>query len=351
MRRFQSINAFNKYRPYQNPWQRFWHFWKKRKTKKMPTVKVTEIGKFSGNPYKKAEKIKKRIGYGSKISLLFIISSAWLGLLMYLPYFQIKRIEYNGLENIHKNELYNYLNTNFFKHNRVIPWKNYFLVNCDKIAKKVEINFPVQRIEVKKYFPDKIEITLKEKISTLIYDNGNNYYLLDSDGDVIKYLTKIGMDEFKIIQTVVSSTKSTTTNFTASLASSTSSTNRVVTSSYHVPNFQKIQKQFGKYPLLYDKRNLNITGNQFNDAIPSNYVTNILNWNSQLIEKGIARPLYFIMENIGAGIQIKTEKPWDIYFQPNDDLTTQLNRLKIILKDNKPWQYIDLRYGERVYWK
>ncbi len=351
MRRFQSTNAFNKYRPYQNPWQRFCNFWKKRKNKKIPVVRIIETNKFGGNPYKKKEDTKRRLSIGGKIFFLCAITTAWLGLLMYLPYFQIKQIKYTGLENISKNELDSYLNDNFFKYSRVIPWKNYFLINNDKIAKKIENDFPVLKIEVKKCFPNKIEITLIEKISTLIYDNGSNYYLLDSGGNVIKFLTNVSASEFRIIEIAVSSTKPTTTNFAANLASSTTSTNKIVTSSYHVPDYQKIQKQFGKYPLLYDKRNLTITGNQLNNVVPTIHVASILDWNKQLPEKGIAQPLYYVLENIGAGIEIETNKQWNIFFQPNIDLTTQLNRLRIILKDNKPWQYIDLRHGERVYWK
>ena len=60
---------------------------------------------------------------------------------------------------------------------------------------------------------------------------------------------------------------------------------------------------------------------------------------------------YYTIENIGSGVDVITSNTWDIKINPENDIQTQLDNLKIILKDNKVQLYIDLRYGDRVFWK
>ena len=58
-----------------------------------------------------------------------------------------------------------------------------------------------------------------------------------------------------------------------------------------------------------------------------------------------------IIDNIGSGVTVITSNTWDVKINPENDIQSQLAKLKIILKENKIQLYVDLRYGERVFWK
>ncbi|MBU0545664.1 hypothetical protein KKA13_00205, partial [Patescibacteria group bacterium] len=60
---------------------------------------------------------------------------------------------------------------------------------------------------------------------------------------------------------------------------------------------------------------------------------------------------YMTTEHPLSGITVYTSAPWVIYVQPLDDFERQMANLKAVLKTNVPSEYVDLRFGDRVYWK
>ena len=56
-------------------------------------------------------------------------------------------------------------------------------------------------------------------------------------------------------------------------------------------------------------------------------------------------------------MQVKTNAGWHIYLKMNDDIKAQLENLDLTLKNSiapdeqSKLEYIDLRFGEKVYYK
>jgi hypothetical protein len=48
---------------------------------------------------------------------------------------------------------------------------------------------------------------------------------------------------------------------------------------------------------------------------------------------------------------IKTAQPWKIISDTSKTPAEQLNELSLLLKTQKPQQYIDMRFDGRLYWK
>ncbi|MEK7070259.1 MAG: hypothetical protein AAB966_00460, partial [Patescibacteria group bacterium] len=59
---------------------------------------------------------------------------------------------------------------------------------------------------------------------------------------------------------------------------------------------------------------------------------------------------YFLIDG-GTGITAITNRPFKVIFQLNGNAEDEISKLQIFLNNNNPSEYIDLRFGDRIYWK
>lgn len=336
MKNFRSEYAFQKHKPHVSWRKRILRFFKK---KKYTIPSPQDSFHYKTNPYrapKKSSKIK------IKVIVFVILLTAWTICLAYTPYFRVNKINYSGLTNTSKNELDGFIYENFLNKKSILPLNDYFFIDTKKISGDLYEKFSFESVEVIKIFPNRLDVNIKEKISSVIYDNGKKYFLLDSGGTVIKYLKDV--EPYEITQKTVSSSMDVISLNASSTALSTTSTIE------HTPDYKKINKLFGNYPIVYDRRSLDVDIKQ-GGVLPPEHITAIIAWYKTLAEQGIAHLKFFTLDNLNSGVAIDTTDPWDILFQPKNNNDAQINTLKEILPTIKPQQYVDLRYGEKVYWK
>ncbi len=337
-----------------------------------PTSEKLEITQensgFLVNPYKRPAS-KKKSRTKIYLILLAVIILGWVGILIYLPYFKITKITYLGLNFIKKEDIDSTIKNDLLNNRLVMTPNGYFLINTKSLEKKLSEKYSLNSIKVKKIFPSELLVDLDEKISTIIYDNGLGYYLLDNEGGVLKFLDKAENPEVNISKEggmiVPPSNEKNATEATVMATSSLSTTSTPAISSLiqgitlpneekeliktHIPEFRKIKKNFGSYVILYDTRNISVTEKQPN-IISKKIIENTIVW-SDILEKEGMSVKYMTCEHPLGGITTHTDLPWVIIFDPTKDLTEQLTRMKEVLKDNIINEYIDLRFSDRVYWK
>ncbi len=323
----------------------WWRRWRKKKERRRslsrPDTNLVEVR----NPFKKKEEEKPHsIKWGLiSIVLIFFI---WLGAMFYLPYFKITRVEFEGLNIIKKEELNDFVNNNFLNTNKKWwPRNNYFIVNTTKIGKEIKNNFAVEEIAVVKYFPDLIKITIKEKMTSIIYDNGYEYVLLDENGNFVKKLKVVSDNEF-VVEDFTSAPTSTATNTIKTKKIAPTPTTTILVK-LHIPDYKSIKKELGSFPLIYDQR----IGRENKNNLEKEVVVVVLAWQKLLNNGKVGELQYFVLDNLAAGLKVKTSKPWDILININGNHEGAFSNLEAIIKDNNPNEYVDLRYGERVYWK
>ncbi len=306
-------------------------------------------------------------------SLLFILLTAWLILMLYLPYFRIKNVEYKGLKIIEINEISEYVNNEFLK-GVIVPRNNYFLLSAKKIERDLLQKYGVEEIKVTKIFPEKLLIEIKEKISTIIYYNGSNYYLLDRNGEIIKKITLLNgiqtevYEDEDIINIDTESENNQATTSMANVVMTSSSTepfnsrttpgqitiasSSTSTAVMNTPEWRKLTRDYEDIPIFWDKSNLSEDGEK-EFILKNEIIEFIIEWDKILKEEGIGDARYFETENLTSGLALSLDKPWKIYIQPNNSLENQIANLKIILssRNTSPKEYIDLRFNERVFWK
>ncbi len=286
--------------------------------------------------------------------------------MFYLPQFTINKTVYIGLDFIKKSDIDSYVRGNFLTRRWWWPRDNYFLLNAKKIEKGLLKNYSLNAATVKKIFPRELRIDVEEKITTIIYDNGFQYFLLDNEGRAIKYLAEainpeqntapdLAMEEPLLI---MPSFLSPTTSADSSVSSTPSVTttsraarDNIITGKTHRPEYRKLRKDFGDYLIVYDARNRPVAEGQ-TDILSREFIRAVIDWSDLLDKEGIGDDVrYMLMDHPMAGVVVYTEQPWLIYFQPASDLSAQMMNLKAISQRNKLIEYIDLRFGDRVFWK
>lgn len=282
----------------------------------------------------------------------FSLGLAWLSLMLYLPYFRVTNLTVSGLKIIKPEEIDTLVRNQFLSSGRFWPKNNYFLIRGAAITEAIQKKFAFNTVEVTKIFPHSVAINLEEKVSSIIYDNGSQYWLLDQDGKAAQYLRDVTSTEFELAgESAPTSTEQAVLgakiSASSSLAASSTSTLMI---SVHTPNFKKIQQEYGKYPLIYDARNIRVSAGQGNIMSPA-VIQGIIDFFNGLERKKIAAVKYMIMSDPAAGVTAVVDRPWKILFQPYSPIQPQLENLKIVLRDNRPFQYVDVRFGNRIYWK
>lgn len=336
MKHFRSEYAFKKHKPHVSLRKRILRFFRKKQYV-VPTTK--DSFHYKTNPFKIHKKPRK---IKVKLILFVIFLLAWVVSLAYIPYFKINKVNYSGLNNLTKTELDEVVYGDFLNKKSILPVNNYFFIDPDKISKELYKKFALEGVEVKKVFPHELNINIKEKISSIIYDNGKKYFLLDAGGVAIKYLKDV--EPYEITEKITS----TSVNMLSLNATSTVLNTSTVE---HTPDYKKINQTFGNYPIVYDRRGFDVEVKQEN-VLPSEHIVAIITWYKAFNEQeGIGSPKFFVLDNLNSGIDIDTSNAWNILFQPKNDITIQINNLKNIIPTIKPQEYVDLRFGEKVYWK
>jgi len=186
-----------------------------------------------------------------------------------------------------------------------------FLFDKDELARRLNDEYFFQNLSIKKKFPDTLIITLKEKEYAAAWYELGKYYHIDNEGNVLSETDPL-----------------------------------------------QINRQ--NYPLIENDRREKIKDGKVNGSRDQiDFIISLFKIAKN--DKNFQIDRFALTETIN-GVQdadtviMKTVGGPDIYFSVNSDAKEQMSKLAIILektlKDNfKDKQYIDLRYGDRVYYK
>ena len=282
------------------------------------------------------------------LKILIIVSSitVTLSIFIFHPFFSINNVEVNGLQRIDKNDLLNTVNgiLNYQKFG-FISGRSYLLADINEIKEIIKERYPLEKIIVKKSFPNKIDILIQEKISTVIYDNGQEYSYVDLNGKVVELMRKVSDYEWKDI----------TEKVTTTTPEGETVTTTIIIDKLHEPDITSIKNDLGTYPIIYDKNNTQKVG--INEKVLDDvHVKVLIDWYKYLDSNQNLPLKYFIFENNTQDLIIKTYKGTYIKTRFDREVSTQINLIENLYKEKikNPEQfitYIDLRYKDRIYWR
>lgn len=278
----------------------------------------------------------------AKISVIFITFISALGLLFLHPFFEISSVHIQGLQKIKEEDIRDTVQGILsYKKFYIFPQNNFFVVDIADLHTILREKYPVRSLTVTKNFPHTLNIVLEEKLSTIIYDNGQQYSLMDANGKISEVLRIVDDNEWRVIRKNVTSTNEAGVEVSS----------ETIISRFHTPNYEKISKEVGQFPLVYDTRQKKIgKGEQILDEIT---VKQIIEW-YEILKKNTEIPVsYFYLDQQVGDVLIKTTEGWTIKAKLNDKIQSQFEALQYILsqKVKRPnLQYVDVRFPGRAFW-
>jgi cell division septal protein FtsQ len=218
---------------------------------------------------------------------------------------------------------------------KVLNGSNYFLFNSDDIKTKIENELLVKNLEIDKQIPNKVVVNFNEIVPSYIWIQGEKFYNVDEDGMILDEIISL-QHEFVRIEDDADDESN---------------------DGFSIKKIKKFLQNSDAdlyLPIIYDESGLMLKRREF---IKNNEVFQFVSdLNSKIthnIEIDII--LYKINTDNFKRVEIVTESGWKIFFSTDNDLSQQYENLYTLMqetfKNSEPSEYIDLRYGNKVYYK
>ncbi len=262
------------------------------------------------NPFfRRKEKINKTNGLKIKIisTLIILLICVIFWGLYFSTFLKITEISIAGAGRVSNEVIYEFAEEQvrakkFF----ILPQKNLFLFDRKKFSELLLQKYRFENVSVAKKWPHKLEITIKEKPFVCVWNEKDKYYYADIDGFILEEINSWDVKKKKI------------------------------------PLIRNESEQkISNYEIQVDKEYLKYAQELFEKISDKSFGINT--------EK-------FIIDEDADTIKIKTEEGIKISFSTKRNFNEQIEKLLVVkrekLKDdfnNK--EYIDLRFGDKVYYK
>lgn len=229
--------------------------------------------------------------------IILIIFGAVFYLLIFSPFFQVKRIAISGEERISKEEIRVLLEKKLEKKVLFFPTKSIFLINLKQIKNEIFQSFSqIADIEINREFPDALSVIVVGRLEIAIFCQNGTCFLLDKEGIIFEE-SEPKAELIKIID-----------------------------------------EQKEKTPKLGEQ------------MIERDYLEKISKIEKYLSEELKLETKEFLV--FSQRLNVKTDEGWEIYFDPRGDLNWQLTKLNLVLKEKIPsekrknLEYLELRFGD-----
>jgi len=274
------------------------------------------------NPYfPKSQKAKATRHFKIYVFILIILVVVGLYFLNSYDKFKISKIEIRGNERISQQEIKN-LVLEQLEQRRCLFFSqsSIFFFKKKALAQELGQQYFLDEIKIKKKHFNTLEVEIKEKISAVIWVSNEDKYFLDLQGVAIRKMTgdeiviAPGGGDLDIVRSEISS---------------------------------------GGYPVVYDQDNkLVVIGQMVADQAMIDFVVNLT---EELAEGADFDISHYNFNQITEEIILITQEGWEARFKISNSAQQQADSLLSVLyqkvKNRSSLEYIDLRFGDKVFWK
>lgn len=254
-------------------------------------------GKF--NKYQSRKKIK--IIYIFPFIFLFLII---FYLTCFSSFFQIKKIEISGNQKVLTEGIKKNIENNFSHKILLFDSKSIFLTDLKKIKDNVLSEYPnIEQVQIFKKIPDKLEILIKERTPVALFEKDGSYFLTDAKG--IAFESARDNKSFLLIKK------------------------------------PSITREIKLGESLIDEKE----------------ISQILKIEPEFKNRNLEFKIEFAELVNEERLNIKTSDGFEIYFDLLGDISQQVLNLSLVLKEKisseqrRNLEYIDLRFGNQIYYK
>ena len=274
------------------------------------------------NPYfPKSQKIKLR-RFRWFWLILVVLISVGLYFLNSCDKLKISNIEISGNERIAQEEIKNLALDQLTQRRWLFfSQENIFFFNKKEVKQRLLENYFLEEVKIKKKYPNTLELEIKEKISAIIWFSGEDKYYLDLDGVALR---KMAGDEL-----VIKSVEGDLDIIRSELSS-------------------------GEYPVIYDQSSNPVDIGQ--NVVSKETISFVVDLIDELkVKADFDISHYNIAQPNAKEIILVTKEGWQAYFKVSDEARGQAESLISVLynkvKNRSSLEYIDLRFGSKVFYQ
>ena len=236
--------------------------------------------------------------------------------------FQIQTIEVRGEPVVGEQEIRDDVSQQLGKRRWLIfSQRNIFFFNAQKAEGALAEQYGEAYLTVKKKYFQTVVVSVNTDISRIVWSTGQQTFYLDATG--------VALREAADLQSTVELSQGTT---------------EVV----------RTQNQFGDHPLVVDESGAAVTIGQ--EATSPQLVEFIAAVTAAVSARADFKVAHYTMVNPYADwLTMQTTSGWAAYFKTADRADAQVSRLLLVLNqkvtDRSKLEYVDLRYGDKVFYK
>jgi hypothetical protein len=263
-------------------------------------VKRDYFNKSYSNPYF-GRQTESKPKFNTKLYVRILLVVFLFYLIFYSDLFKIKNIEVQGTDMINPSEIQALVQEKIMGRVwLVFPRNNLIFFNKSNLSKEINSRYLLDKLEIEKGWR-KITVRIEEKAAYLIYNNLKAQYFLDSTGAITKEMSA-----------------------------------------------DDVSKYSQKFPAVYVIQDVSVG----DKPVSARFVNFILELDKALVIAGIKVKNYE-----GGGVdQVNLVSPdgWRAYFSLNIPMSQSIENLSAILSQKlkgKKFEYVDLRSGDKVYYK
>lgn len=260
--------------------------------------------------------------------------------IIFLSYFifwsnllKINKLEVTGTKNLDPAEIESIIHNQMTKSRFLVFSQSNILFFDSKMAsEEVKKALVVNDIQIKKRPLKKLKIEVTEKTAQVVWITDNHYYYLDPNGLVVK--------------------ENLVANINLVEGEAQTNSNEATAADLAGEAMIDLSVLDQSLPLVYDLTNSPVTVGK--NILNPKLIETILYLKNKLPKPDLNIKNFQIPEPQGNDVQVVTDHGFDVYFDSQDSLDQQLANLSLVLREkvkDKKINYIDLRFGSRVYIK
>lgn len=255
------------------------------------------------NPYFKHKRPQFRISW-KMLAVLFGLVFVFC-FIFYSPLLRVDNVSISGTEHFSPDSISDVVYQELGKARfLLLPGNHWLLIHEERIMDALYTQFVFDSVQMERVNRT-LEVTVKERVSTLVWQTQTHSYYVDLTGTIIREIPDVSTD----------------TVFT--------------------------------YPVYVDSHDLPAAIGQ--KVLTETMIQGTINFLTIAEEKGIELDHFQHENQEDSWLSVRTGDGYWVLFDPEQDIAQQVENLEAVLKDSieAPGmiQYIDLRFGDHVYYK
>lgn len=250
-------------------------------------------------------KRRKRI-FKSRFFWFFILTLIAILIVFYLicfcSFFRLKKIDIIGNKNISSEEIKNLTEINFPREIVFLKSQSILLVDFQKIEREILNQIPqIAIVSFERDLPERLIISVTEREPVVLFEKDQNYFLIDKEGVIFEKVSE--KHDWLMLK---------------------------------ITNFES-EPKLGERIIEKEK------------------LSQILEIQSGL--RDLKNEIVLVEVVNSQRINVKTFEGWQVYFNSQNNISEQIFNLNLVLKEKispekrRNLEYIDLRFGNQVYYK